>query len=235
MSGSKPLTLVESHPAGNLFDRRPAGHRYLSRRTLAALLLVILPTLALLAWLGYRLFARPDWVPTLPTLLHELLVLVEFAAAATLALVWAGIFWRAAKGDRPGGDPRVGPVDLDGLYTLSPQAFERYTAGLFRQKGYQVTLRGRSGDHGVDLELTGRNGKRAVVQCKRYQNTIGEDIVRELYGTLIHERAAHAFLVTTADISTSARNWAQGKPLTLIDGETLIKIAATLREKNAQG
>lgn len=195
---------------------------------MAALLLVILPTLAVAAWFGYRWFDRPAWIATLPPLLHEFLVLMELAAGATLTLVWAGIGWRAWRGDRPGGAHQGLILDLDALYALSPADFERYTAGLFRQKGYQVKLRGGRGDHGVDLELIGATGKRAIVQCKRYQNTIGADIVRELYGTLMHEQAAHAFLVTTADISTAARTWAQDKPLTLIDGPTLVEIAAVI-------
>ena len=57
---------------------------------------------------------------------------------------------------------------------------------------------------------------------------IDPKIVRELYGTLVHERAAHAFLVTTAVISDAAREWASNKPMTLIDGKTLAQIAAVL-------
>ena len=100
---------------------------------------------------------------------------------------------------------------LDELQDLSPKEFEHYVAGLFRRKGYRAVVRGRAGDHGVDLELRAPTGKRAIVQCKRYQNTVGEDVVRELFGTLIHER-----------------DWAQGKPITLIDGRTLVRIAASL-------
>ena len=119
-------------------------------------------------------------------------------------------------------------LTTEGIYALSPAAFERYVAGIFRRKGYSVKLRGGSGDLGVDLEISNQHGKRAIVQCKRYQNTVGAESVRELYGTLIHERASHAFLVTTANISPAAREWAQGKPITLIDGQTLIQIAHQL-------
>ena len=116
------------------------------------------------------------------------------------------------------------------LYELDPKTFEHYVAGLFRQKGYLVLVRGRSGDHGVDLELTGKAGKRAIVQCKRYRDTVGEKIVRDLFGTLLHERASRAFLITTADISEAAINWAKGKPITLINGEMLVEIASSLSE-----
>ncbi|MBC8450450.1 MAG: restriction endonuclease, partial [Chloroflexi bacterium] len=33
------------------------------------------------------------------------------------------------------------------------------------------------------------------------------------------------FLVTTGSISRAARTWAQGKPLELIDGERLVRLA----------
>ncbi len=117
------------------------------------------------------------------------------------------------------------------LFELDPKSFEYYVAGLFRQKGYAVTVRGRSGDHGVDLELKSARDKRAIVQCKRYRGTVGEKIVRDLFGTLLHERASRAFLVTTADISDAAAKWSQGKPITLIDGDTLVEIAASLNQQ----
>ncbi len=93
-------------------------------------------------------------------------------------------------------------------------------------------MRGGSGDMGVDLLLMKENGQRAIVQCKRYRHAISPDIVRELFGTLVHERAAHGFLVTTADISVNARKWAENKPLTLIDGALLLEIIAALEEKS---
>jgi restriction system protein len=117
---------------------------------------------------------------------------------------------------------------------MDPDDFEKYVGQLFRQKGYRVRLRGSKGDLGVDLELTQPSGKRAIVQCKRYHNTVGPKVVRELYGTLVHEQVPHAFLVTTADISDAARQWAQFKPITLIDGETLVKIAAALAKARSK-
>ena len=61
---------------------------------------------------------------------------------------------------------------------------------------------------------------------------MGEKIIRDLFGTLLHERASRAFLVTTAEISDAAYKWSQGKPITLIDGETLVAIATSLNQKD---
>lgn len=196
------------------------------------LALISIFTTVVFVWLAYRWIVKPPWLGNAPRLVLEMVALVETAAAVTLASLWAFFGWRYWRRTRGGGLFPTAPVmSRSKLQELSPKAFERYVAGLFRQKGYTVVVRGRGGDLGVDLELTGPEGRRAIVQCKRYQNTVGAEVVRELYGTLLHERVARAFLVTTADISDSAREWARGKPLTLIDGAMLVQIAADLQQR----
>jgi restriction system protein len=182
-------------------------------------------TAVYLFWLLIRVISQPVWLTELPKVAAEFVRLVEIGWLATLIVVWGVVWW---QGRRENLRPLL-PLTLDQLYNLPPADFEQYVARLFRQKKYKVTVRGRSGDLGVDLVLMRQGGKRAIVQCKRYRNTIGPEIVRELYGTLIHEGVSHAFLVTTADISESARAWAQGKPMTLIDGATLVDIAQSLQ------
>ncbi len=178
-------------------------------------------------WLLLHYAIWSDWFAGWPAGLADTLRLLEAAGVITLTLLWLVWGWRLV-GERPLPHPPANALALNELYALRPADFEAYVARLFRSKGYKVTLRGRSGDRGVDLELAKSGGKRAIVQCKRYQKTVGPDVVRELYGTLMHEKVAHAFLVTTADISDSAREWARGKPMTLIDGALLVEIATAL-------
>ena len=183
-------------------------------------------TVLFVLWLAYHSVIQPAWLASLPPAMTELVGLLEAAGAFTLGFLWFALWWqRKQRQDVP-----LPAKDLVDLLALSPAEFEQYVGQLFRQKGYRVKLRGSKGDLGVDLELTKPGGKRAVVQCKRYHNTIDPKVVRELYGTLVHERVSHAFLVTTADISDAARKWARYKPITLIDGETLAQIAAALGE-----
>lgn len=191
-------------------------------------LLTGLMAVLLISWLVYRYILQPAWLGSLPALISELFFLIEAASVITLAVLTALILWQKRQ-----ESSRQAVLSVEEMHALSPTAFETYVAGLFRQKGYRVGHRGSRGDRGVDLELTHPGGRVAIVQCKRYRRPIGPDIVRELFGTMVHERVHHAFLVTTADISKAAREWAAYKPMTLIDGPTLVQIAASLNKKSA--
>ena len=112
---------------------------------------------------------------------------------------------------------------LEEMLRLSPGGFEEFVADLFRRRGYAVQVVGQEGDHGVDLVVTSPNNERELVQCKRWRRKwIGEPIVRDFYGALMHDgAAARGYIVTTSFFSNAARAWAKGKPLTLIDGKEL--------------
>ncbi|MGB1250057.1 MAG: restriction endonuclease [Candidatus Promineifilaceae bacterium] len=176
-------------------------------------------TAAFLAWVIYRWIWTPIWFNALPQTGVEVFDLLEFGSAVAILTLWAFIIWWRAN-NRPKAP------SVSAIYTLDPYEFEAYVAELFRKKGYTVKQRGGAGDMGVDLEITRRNERKsAIVQCKRYRNTVGPNTVRELYGTFRHEKVNHAFLVTTAKISKGARSWAEGKPMTLIDGDALVVLA----------
>ncbi|MCP5095375.1 MAG: restriction endonuclease [Chloroflexi bacterium] len=195
-----------------------------SRTSKVGLTVLGMITAVFAIWKLYRWILEPAWILSLPNFMIELVDLGEVAGAFSIAFLWVAIIWRQRQ---PEPHQFLTAVNIDMLYALSPADFEKYVGQLFTQRGYRVTLRGRSGDKGVDLELINKYGKRAIVQCKRYRNTVGAETVRELYGTLIHEKVAHAFLVTTAPISSAARLWAKGKPITLIDGTLLVSIATS--------
>ena len=205
-------------------DVTPASEELLDNgQPRSAWIIVGVVTAIYLLWLWVRLTLQPSWIDALPDLLNEVVNLFELGWGLTLAVVWIVLIWRYRQRTTR---RQFVAATREQMITMEPEAFEHYIAELFHEKGYRVIHRGRSGDHGVDLEIT--SPKKAIVQCKRYQGTVGEDVVRDLYGTLMHERVARAFLVTTGEISQSAMNWAREKPITLIDGATLVVIASSL-------
>lgn len=120
---------------------------------------------------------------------------------------------------------------LTELKRMEPYEFEALVAEVYRALGYSARTVGQSGDHGVDVLVDTPSGERWIVQVKRYRDTVGEGTVRELYGTLHHERASKAVLVTTADITLPAETWARGKPIELVDGPTLLRMMDQARRR----
>jgi len=107
------------------------------------------------------------------------------------------------------------------MQALVPKRFEQLVAEMFKQKGYSATVTPLQGDHGIDVVLRAPNGEKEVVQCKRYQGQVGEPIVRDFFGAMMHENAVHGYIVTTGEFTQQAKDWARGKPIELIDGEQL--------------
>lgn len=93
--------------------------------------------------------------------------------------------------------------------------FEYLVARHFRAIGWSVTPVGGSNDGGVDLRLA-RGSERAIVQCKAYAKVVSPSIVRELYGALLHEKCSHAYFATLHGVSSAAKDWSVGKPITIL-------------------
>ncbi len=114
---------------------------------------------------------------------------------------------------------------LPQILALEPEQFESWCSVQFDCLGYQVQNTPAKGDHGIDLIVSNSTIRTGLVQCKRYRGTVGEPLVRDLYGTMMHENADFGWLVTTGAVSKQARDWAIGKPIELWDGLKLVELA----------
>jgi restriction system protein len=65
-------------------------------------------------------------------------------------------------------------------------------------------------------------GGKVVIQAKRYRHTVGVSAVRDLYGTLQNEGASKGILVTTSGYGKASHDFANGKPIELLDGANLL-------------
>jgi restriction system protein len=113
---------------------------------------------------------------------------------------------------------------LQEFQQLKPQEFELFFKHLLEKMGHTVEHRGASGDGGVDLVAT-KDGRSHLVQCKRYRGgPVGVAAVRDFYGAMMGEQSlAGAIFVTTSSFTLDARQFAEGKPIELIDGERLVQ------------
>ncbi len=195
---------------------RPA--KQLNLQTLV-LCLALIGWLALYAGLGWRLWSRGvEQTGRLEIGLGIACIVVGIP----LALGW----WSALRRWRVRLQSHTWPaLSLEQINRLTPSQFEEYVAQrLFARQGYQVNNTRDTKDGGVDIVVTDAVGRRAIVQCKLYRNGVGEPIVRDLFGALIHNDAHMAYLVTNSNISSAARRFAAGKPIALIDGPQLVEL-----------
>jgi hypothetical protein len=104
--------------------------------------------------------------------------------------------------------------------SLSGHQFEKELYEVFKLRGYDVRLTGfRGADRGIDMVIKARQ-KTIIVQCKAHRHYLSAGPVRELYGTLIHEkeqgRASEAWLVSATGFYSGAKDFAFGKPIRLL-------------------
>jgi restriction system protein len=196
---------------------RPA--KQLNLQTLV-LVVALAGWLVLYGWLGWRLWSMGvERAGRLEIVLGVACIVVGIP----LALGW----WSALRRWRARLRGNEWPaLTLEQISELTPSQFEEYVAQrLFARQGYHVENIRDVKDGGVDIVVTDPMGRRAIVQCKLYRNVVGEPIVRDLYGALIHNDAHMAFLVTNSNISAAARRWAAGKRIALIDGPKLVELS----------
>jgi restriction system protein len=111
------------------------------------------------------------------------------------------------------------------LAELTPTEFESLITNLFTQMGLETKTTRPSRDGGVDCVAYDPRpifGGKVVIQAKRYKNTVGVSAVRDLFGTVHNEGASKGILVCTSGYGKASFDFANGKPLELLDGGNLL-------------
>ncbi|MCF2534102.1 restriction endonuclease [Streptomyces sp. FB2] len=114
------------------------------------------------------------------------------------------------------------PVDC---FELDPDAFERTVADLCLRDGCgDVKVVGGAGDLGADVTAVTPDGRRLIVQCKRYceTNKVGSQDLQRFGGTCftVHE-ADIAVVVTTSDFTAPALEYAAQCGILCVNGDEL--------------
>ena len=90
-------------------------------------------------------------------------------------------------------------------------------------------------DGGIDLVLR-RDGRRVLVQCKQWRRRrVPVNVVREMYGLLLHHGADEVQIATVGGFTRDAERFASGKPIRLIDGQTLLTMIRSVQESEPVG
>ncbi len=118
---------------------------------------------------------------------------------------------------------------LGEILTLKSGQFEDLVGDLLKASGYTEVKRvGGSGDLGADLTAIDPQGKRTIVQCKRFapEKTVGTPDLQKFIGMLVvHHKAERGIFVTTSTFKQTARDLADQHKDTiqLIGGDLLVQ------------
>ena len=174
--------------------------------------------------------------------------------SAEALAIFKGVQSKFARAN-PAGVSSPSPIDPDGpadapetllgghyrdlflqrLRNVSPGDFERFCRRLLLECGFQtVTVTGRSGDGGIDaiglLQTNRLVSTKVLVQCKRYQGSVGPDTVRDLRGAMAG-RSDAGIIVTTGTFTGDARKEAVREgvpPIELVDASRIVELCEEL-------
>ena len=116
---------------------------------------------------------------------------------------------------------------------MSPAKFEQFSRALLTKMGVQFTRKSVqvSNDGGIDGYGYHRDEDdfrttRVVIQCKRFNtNPVGEPDINQFLGAMNKFQADYGVFITNSRFTNQAREAArEGTPITLIDGNDLIKL-----------
>lgn len=114
------------------------------------------------------------------------------------------------------------------------KALEEKAKELLQSMGLKAATTKTTGDGGIDIIAYSDSpifSGKYVVQCKDWAGSVGESVIRDLYGVVMAESANKGILITTGTITKSAQKFAEGKPLELIDGQKLNNLLQNYKPK----
>jgi hypothetical protein len=170
----------------------------------------------------------------LPALLDvSLPVFIAFNAIAVGVAGFLGLLWLA--GVVRDSHRRLLVEWTSNLRTLDGAEFEWLVGEVFRREGWNIQETGRQDapDGNVDLVLT-RQGRRVLVQCKRWQaRQVGVDEIRSFAGTLRGRDVGRGdgCFVTLSRFTSPAREEAKAQGIELVNGVDLYERMERVRRK----
>jgi restriction system protein len=124
-----------------------------------------------------------------------------------------------------GGAAVAGPVPDADYAALDPDEFEHAVAALCVRDGCrEAEVVGGAGDLGADVLAVAPDGRRVVIQCKRYGDgtTVGSQDLQRFGGTCFAVHGADvAVVVTTSVFTAPAIDYARQCGIVCVDGEGL--------------
>lgn len=122
--------------------------------------------------------------------------------------------------------PAKAELRLQRLRNLSWDQFSAVIVGTYQRQGYTVEPVNKPD---YDYTLT-QQGRVTLLQCRRWKvNQLGVGPLEELARAVASAEAYNGICITTGGVSSRAREFVQGKPLTLVTGMALAELVGKLK------
>ena len=155
-----------------------------------------------------------------------LLAATGFVLSAGFGLAWMFFLYRNREREKlwrlaMAGWQNNGRTDAiaqkHSALSLSDIELEKLAAQVYKRMGYKVQHVGKMGDHGIDVLLINPHNQKEIVQCKQWSKPVGEPVLRDLYGAMMHDQAVRGWIWAPRGFSGPAKTWAKGKSIVLVD------------------
>lgn len=123
------------------------------------------------------------------------------------------------------GKNKISIYDID---VMTGEDFEKYMYNVFFKLGFVVELTKSTGDQGVDLLITNKNGVVIAVQCKRYNETVGNGAIQEVIAGSNYYNTTGCLVVTNNYFTKSAQELAEKSKVILWNRDYLIDIISNM-------
>jgi restriction system protein len=110
---------------------------------------------------------------------------------------------------------------------MTATEFEAFCADELRRAGWQAQVTKRARDQGVDV-IAEKNDVRVVLQCKLWNQPVGNKAVQEAVAGKGYEKAQHAAVVTNSRYTTAAQQLASMNGVLLLHYSDLAELDTRL-------
>lgn len=112
----------------------------------------------------------------------------------------------------------------------TPREFERLCSNELRSIGWESQATQLSGDKGADVVAT-RDNIKIVLQCKKWQNSVGVKAPMEAIAGRMYYKADFAFVVTNSTYTNDARDFSENTNVRLLHYSELKNINSMIQEQ----
>lgn len=108
---------------------------------------------------------------------------------------------------------------MEDITSMSGFEFEKFLARLLPHLGYGGIILTPVNDQGGDILCTSTSGDAVVVQAKRWKGSLGNSVVQELLGAMLHYGCVRGMIITNSRFTVAAKTLAGKDPrILLCDG-----------------